>query len=55
MISLSQHGPALLTSLISKLDQLYSTTTGRGRGDPIMHMIPQVIAKVKEVNSQFVQ
>ncbi len=53
MMSLSEHGPALLGSLMTKLEQLYSAHAGRGRADPIMQMIPQVITKAKEVKTQF--
>jgi hypothetical protein len=55
MMSLSEHGPALLTSLITKLEQLYSGNAGRGRSDPMMQMIPQVTMKAKEVRAQFGQ
>jgi hypothetical protein len=55
MMSLSEHGPALLGSLIAKLEQLYRLNAGRGRGDPLMQMITQVIMKAKDVKSQFDQ
>jgi hypothetical protein len=55
MLSLSQHGPALLGNLITKLEQLYNTNPGRGRGDPTMKMIPQIIIKANEVKAQFSQ
>jgi hypothetical protein len=55
MMSLSEHGPALLSSLITKLEQLYNTSPGRGRGDPTMQMIPQIIMKATEVKAQFSQ
>ena len=53
MMSLSEHAPALLGSLINKLEQLYTANVGRGRGDPMMQTIPLVIMKAKEVMAQF--
>lgn len=53
MMSLSEHGPALLNSLITKLEQLYNANAGRGRGDPIMQTIPSIIMKAQEVKAQF--
>lgn len=52
-MSLSEHGPALLGNLITKLEQLYNSNPGRGRGDPILKKIPQIILKATEVKEQF--
>jgi hypothetical protein len=55
MMGLSEHGPALLISMIAKLEQLYNANAGRGRGDPVMQMIPQIIEKANDVKGQFGQ
>ena len=55
MMSLSEHGPALLTSLITKLEQLYNANAERGRGYTMMQLIPPVTMKAKEVMAQFGQ
>lgn len=55
-MSLSEHGPALLGSLITKLEQLY--TAHASRGDPMVQMvqmIPPIILKAQEVKAQFSQ
>lgn len=54
-MSLSEHGPALLGSLIAKLEQLRSTHVGLSRTDSVMQMIPPIIMKAKEVKTQFSQ
>lgn len=53
MMSLSAHGPALLGGLITKLEQLYNSNPGRGRGDATLTRIPQIILKATEVKAQF--
>jgi hypothetical protein len=55
MMNLAGHGPALLTSLVAKLEQLYNAITGRGRNDPALQKLPMIITKAKEVKSQFGQ
>jgi hypothetical protein len=55
MLSLAGHGPALLTSLVAKLEQLYKATKGQARNDPVLQKIPRIITKAKEVQSQFGQ
>ena len=54
MKSLAKHGPALLGSLITKLEQLHATNRGRGRGDSALQGLPSMIKKAQEVNAQFV-
>jgi hypothetical protein len=54
-MSLSNHGPALLTSLVVKLEQLYNTIAGRGGNETALQTIPQIIMKAQEVNAQFSQ
>lgn len=55
MMSLSEHGPALLNSLISKLQTLYTENAGRRGAEPIMQTIRQIVFKAQEVQAQFDQ
>lgn len=55
MMSLSEHGPALLSSLIAKLEQFFNANLGRGRGDTMMELILRIIMKAKEIRAQFGQ
>lgn len=55
MMSLSEHGPALLNSLITKLQTLYSENAGRRGDEPLMQTIRQTIFKAQEVQAQFGQ
>lgn len=54
-MSLSEHGPALLNSLITKLQTLYSENAGRRGDEPLMQTIRQTIFKAQEVQAQFGQ
>lgn len=41
--------------MVTKLEQLYNAYAAQGRGDSAMQIIPQVVAKAKEVKAQFGQ
>ncbi|RMZ77955.1 hypothetical protein DV738_g4179, partial [Chaetothyriales sp. CBS 135597] len=48
---LSEYGPALLTSLIQKLESLYMTIAEEDSNNPVLKQIPSTAKKAKEMRS----
>ncbi|KIW99419.1 uncharacterized protein Z518_11407 [Rhinocladiella mackenziei CBS 650.93] len=48
---LAQHAPALLSSLIQKLESLYMTMAERDPRDPALHIMPAVSKKAKDMRA----
>jgi WD40 repeat protein len=48
---LAQHAPALLSSLIQKLERLYMTIAERDPADPALQIMPAVSRRAKEMRS----
>jgi hypothetical protein len=48
---LAQHAPALLSSLIQKLERLYMTIAERDPNDPALQIMPVVSRRAKEMRA----
>ncbi len=48
---LAQHAPALLSSLIQKLEGLYLTIAERDPNDPALQLMPLVSKKAKDMRA----
>jgi hypothetical protein len=48
---LAQHAPALLSSLIQKLERLYMTIAERDPSDPALQIMPVVSRRAKEMRA----
>ena len=51
MTDLAQHAPALLSSLIQKLEGMYMTIAERDPRNPVLQLMPGVSKKAKDMRA----